>query len=227
MADIGGYRVVRLLGKGGMAEVYEVEHPTLGVRRAMKVFRAGGERAEMLRSRFLAEGTSLPDGAAVGEMLSLARERLAGTGAQWFTAPAEVPDALYFAGFSKEDANPDIGDSAITETGRESPSGVRIEKAEEFFRACVICFGRMVTRSSQVSGITLGASPAWMAPTVTTAMSLGSISRERMVCIPVDSTEYPVTDDFYGNRYRLRYGDIALISVNKGALTDNITDHQN
>ena len=33
--------------------------------------------------------------------------------------------------------------------------------------------------------------------------------------------------DFYGNRYRLRYGDIALISVNKGALTDYITDHQN
>ena len=42
MADIGGYRVVRLLGKGGMAEVFEVEHPTLGVRRAMKVFRGGG-----------------------------------------------------------------------------------------------------------------------------------------------------------------------------------------
>ncbi len=43
--------------------------------------------------------------------------QLAGTGNQWFTAPAEVPDALYFAGFSKADANPDIGDSAITETG--------------------------------------------------------------------------------------------------------------
>jgi hypothetical protein len=43
--------------------------------------------------------------------------QLAGTGDQWFTAPAEVPDALYFAGFTKEDANPDIGDSAITETG--------------------------------------------------------------------------------------------------------------
>jgi hypothetical protein len=28
-----------------------------------------------------------------------------------------VPDALFFAGFSKDDANPDIGDSAITETG--------------------------------------------------------------------------------------------------------------
>ncbi len=43
--------------------------------------------------------------------------QLAGTGNLWFTAPAEVPDALYFAGFSKDDANPDIGDSAITETG--------------------------------------------------------------------------------------------------------------
>ncbi|MDR0994335.1 MAG: DUF1116 domain-containing protein [Verrucomicrobiota bacterium] len=43
--------------------------------------------------------------------------QLAGTGNEWFTAPAEVPDALYFAGFSKADANPDIGDSAITETG--------------------------------------------------------------------------------------------------------------
>ena len=43
--------------------------------------------------------------------------QLAGTGDLWFTAPAEVPEALYFAGFSKDDANPDIGDSAITETG--------------------------------------------------------------------------------------------------------------
>jgi hypothetical protein len=42
--------------------------------------------------------------------------QLSGTGSTWFTGPAAVPDALFFAGFSKEDANPDIGDSAITET---------------------------------------------------------------------------------------------------------------
>ena len=42
--------------------------------------------------------------------------QLAGTGSEWFTGPAPVPDALYFPGFSKADANPDIGDSAITET---------------------------------------------------------------------------------------------------------------
>lgn len=43
--------------------------------------------------------------------------QVSGLGDEWFTAPAEVPpNALYFAGFTKEDANPDIGDSSITET---------------------------------------------------------------------------------------------------------------
>jgi hypothetical protein len=42
--------------------------------------------------------------------------QLAGTGDQWFTGPADVPDALFFPGYTKEDANPDIGDSSITET---------------------------------------------------------------------------------------------------------------
>ncbi len=42
--------------------------------------------------------------------------RVSGLGDRWFTAPAMVPDGLYFAGFSSADANPDIGDSTITET---------------------------------------------------------------------------------------------------------------
>jgi hypothetical protein len=42
--------------------------------------------------------------------------QLAGTDSEWFTGPADVPDALYFPGYTKEDANPDIGDSSITET---------------------------------------------------------------------------------------------------------------
>lgn len=43
--------------------------------------------------------------------------QLAGTGDEWFVGPALVPDALFFPGYTKDDANPDIGDSAITETG--------------------------------------------------------------------------------------------------------------
>ncbi|MFH1729527.1 MAG: DUF1116 domain-containing protein [Pseudomonadota bacterium] len=42
--------------------------------------------------------------------------QIAGTDKKWFTGPALVPDALFFPGFTKEDANPDIGDSSITET---------------------------------------------------------------------------------------------------------------
>jgi hypothetical protein len=42
--------------------------------------------------------------------------RVSGLGDQWFTAPAEIPDGLYFPGFTSEDANADIGDSTITET---------------------------------------------------------------------------------------------------------------
>ena len=39
-----GYNIVRKLGKGGMASVFEVEQPTLGAHLAMKVFEAEGER---------------------------------------------------------------------------------------------------------------------------------------------------------------------------------------
>ncbi|MCI0555763.1 MAG: DUF1116 domain-containing protein, partial [Anaerolineae bacterium] len=43
--------------------------------------------------------------------------RVSGLGdKQWFTAPAEIPVGLFFSGFTQDDANPDIGDSAITET---------------------------------------------------------------------------------------------------------------
>src|SRR5215213_598268 len=41
--------------------------------------------------------------------------RVAGQGDTWFTAPVEMPQGLYFPGFSAADANPDMGDSAILE----------------------------------------------------------------------------------------------------------------
>jgi len=42
--------------------------------------------------------------------------RVCGLGDRWLTAPCPTPEGLYFAGFSAADANPDIGDSTITET---------------------------------------------------------------------------------------------------------------
>jgi hypothetical protein len=42
--------------------------------------------------------------------------RVGGLADQWFTAPVNTPQGLYFGGYSAADGNPDIGDSAITET---------------------------------------------------------------------------------------------------------------
>lgn len=43
--------------------------------------------------------------------------RISGLPGQWFTAPSPMVKGLYFPGYSEKDANPDIGDSAIMETG--------------------------------------------------------------------------------------------------------------
>ncbi|MDH3691616.1 MAG: DUF1116 domain-containing protein [Gammaproteobacteria bacterium] len=42
--------------------------------------------------------------------------RVSASGDDWFTAPVEMPQGLYFPGFSEADANPDMGDSTIVET---------------------------------------------------------------------------------------------------------------
>jgi len=42
--------------------------------------------------------------------------RTSGTGERWFTGPADTPDGLFLGDYGPDDANPDIGDSAITET---------------------------------------------------------------------------------------------------------------
>lgn len=41
--------------------------------------------------------------------------KVAGTGDSWFTALSNMPEGLYFPGYGPEDANPDMGDSAIIE----------------------------------------------------------------------------------------------------------------
>ena len=42
--------------------------------------------------------------------------QVSGTADEWFTAPALTPQGLFLGGYGPDDASPDIGDSAITET---------------------------------------------------------------------------------------------------------------
>lgn len=64
-------------------------------------------------ARKIQEGTVVTTMTRNGENFGV---RIAALGDQWFTAPVNTPRGLYFTGYSEEDGNKDIGDSAITET---------------------------------------------------------------------------------------------------------------
>lgn len=90
--------------------------------------------------------------------------RISALGDTWFTAPVNTPDGLYFTGYSPEDANPDIGDSAITETVGvgamamiAAPGVTRFVGAGGFEDALAV--------SNEMERICVAHNPAWTIPT--------------------------------------------------------------
>ncbi len=70
-------------------------------------------KAIMDGARTIQQGTIVTAMCRNGENFGI---RIAGMGDEWFTAPVNTPQGLYFAGYDGEMASPDMGDSAITET---------------------------------------------------------------------------------------------------------------
>lgn len=70
-------------------------------------------KAIMDGARLIKEGTIVTAMCRNGENFGI---RISGMGDEWFTAPVNTPQGLYFTGYDGEDASPDMGDSAITET---------------------------------------------------------------------------------------------------------------
>ncbi|WP_313468487.1 DUF1116 domain-containing protein [Carnobacterium sp.] len=64
-------------------------------------------------ARTIESGTVVTAMARNGENFGI---KISGMGDEWFTGPVNTPQGLYFSGYTADDANPDIGDSAITET---------------------------------------------------------------------------------------------------------------
>ncbi len=95
--------------------------PTLG---AILEFIAGNDQFFLNVAMAMAKSITDPLGGIEGSTIVTAMSRngadfgirVSGTGDAWFTAPVEMPEGLYFPGFSGKDANPDIGDSTIVET---------------------------------------------------------------------------------------------------------------
>lgn len=70
-------------------------------------------KAVMDGARMIEEGTIVTAMCRNGYEFGI---RIAGMGDEWFTGPVNIPQGLYFTGYDGEDACPDMGDSAITET---------------------------------------------------------------------------------------------------------------
>src|SRR6201996_7958302 len=58
-AVFAGYTIVRLLGAGGMGEVYLAQHPRLPRREALKILRHDISTDETFRQRFIREADSI------------------------------------------------------------------------------------------------------------------------------------------------------------------------
>ena len=89
--------------------------------------------------------------------------RVSATGNEWFTAPVEMPNGLYFPGFSEKDANPDMGDSAIVETIGLGGFAMGASPAVAgFVGAGVASDAANFTRA--MTEITVGENPEWTIP---------------------------------------------------------------
>jgi hypothetical protein len=111
-----------LLGRALMPHLARAGRDTAALARLAEFI---GANDQFFLNVAMAAGKALTDPAFVPGstlVMTMARNgtdfgiRVAGLGERWFVAPVNTPRGLYFPGHGPEDANPDIGDSAIVET---------------------------------------------------------------------------------------------------------------
>ncbi len=88
--------------------------------------------------------------------------QVSGTGDEWFTGPAQVADGLYLGDYGPDDANPDIGDSAITETA--GIGAFAMATAPAIVRLVGGSVPDALATTRRMHEITLGENPRWSVP---------------------------------------------------------------
>ena len=106
--------------------------------------------------------------------------RVAGLGDAWFTAPVEMPQGLYFPGYSAADANPDIGDSAILETVGLGAFAMAAAPAVAGFVGAG-GFAEALAYTRAMSEIVAGRNPKWGIPALEFAGTPAGIDVRRVV----------------------------------------------
>ena len=112
-------------------------------------------------ARKVKEGTVVTTLTRNGENFGV---RIAAMGDQWFTAPVNTPRGLYFTGYTEEDGNKDIGDSAITETiGVGGMAMIAAPGVTRFVGAGG--FQDALDVSNEMQEISISNNPNWSIPT--------------------------------------------------------------
>ncbi|WP_353354947.1 DUF1116 domain-containing protein [Intrasporangium sp. DVR] len=88
--------------------------------------------------------------------------RVSGTGDEWFTGPAQTPQGLFLGSYGPDDANPDIGDSAITETAGIGGFAMAAAPAIVRFVGGDVPFALRATQT--MYEITVGEHPSYQVP---------------------------------------------------------------
>ncbi|GAA5117130.1 DUF1116 domain-containing protein [Alloalcanivorax gelatiniphagus] len=88
--------------------------------------------------------------------------QVSGTGDEWFTGPAQVAEGLFLGDFGPDDANADIGDSAITETA--GIGGFAMATAPAIVRLVGGSVPDALATTRRMHEITLAENPRWSVP---------------------------------------------------------------
>ena len=120
--------------------------------------------------------------------------RISGMGDAWFTAPAPIVSGLYFPGYGPEDAAPDLGDSAITETAGLGGFAMAAAPAIVQFVGGVPADANAHTL--RMRRITLGVNPAFTIPALNFAGAPAGIDARKVI----DRSIVPVMDTGIAHR---------------------------
>jgi len=105
--------------------------------------------------------------------------RLSGTAEQWFEAPANPVEGLYFPGYSVADAAADLGDSAITETA--GVGGFAMAAAPAIVKFVGGNSTDAMHHSLRMRAITLGSNPSFTLPALDFAAAAAGIDARKVV----------------------------------------------
>jgi hypothetical protein len=120
--------------------------------------------------------------------------RLSGTGDQWFQAPANPVDGLFFPGYGVADAAADLGDSAITETA--GLGGFAMAAAPAIVQFVGGTPADATENSRRMRTITVGTNPAFSLP----ALNFGPTAAGVDARLVLDSGVLPIINTGIAHR---------------------------